>query len=79
MRRLIIQDGKTKQEIEYTTLSDSDIDKRIRQYEKKYGRTYQEFYGEFECDRASMDELGDLLDWESLVEEGKTRLEKAVK
>lgn len=42
----------------------------------KHGMTYQEFYNGFDCDEASMDELTDLLDWESLVEEKKARLEK---
>ena len=78
MTKLIIQDGEEKKEIDYSELSEEHIEQRIKQYEEKYDMSYQEFYNGFDCDDASMDELTDLLDWESLVEEKKVRIEKAV-
>ena len=78
MTTLIIQDGEATKEIRYSELSDNYIDGRIEEYEKKYGKTYQEFYNGFDCGEAGMDELTDLLDWESLVEEKKARMEKVV-
>jgi cell wall assembly regulator SMI1 len=79
MRTLIIQDDAETRTVNYSSLTDGDIDQRIHEYESKYGRTYQEFYRSFDCDEADMDELTDLLDWEQLVEEKKTRMEKARK
>jgi len=78
MTKLIIQDGEIRKEINYSELSEEHIEQHIEQYEKKYDMTYQEFYNGFDCDEASIDELTDLLDWESLVEEKKVRMEKAV-
>lgn len=78
MTTLIIQDGDKKREINYSELSDDFIEKRIEEYETKHGKIFQEFYNGFDCGEASMDELTDLLDWESLVEERKARMEKAV-
>lgn len=78
MTTLIIQDGDKKREINYSELSDDYIEKRIEEYETKHGKTFQKFYNGFDCGEASMDELTDLLDWESLVEERKARMEKAV-
>lgn len=76
MKTLIIQDGETKKEIDYSGLNDEYIDNRIRRYEQKYGRLFQDFYNGFDSDEAGMDELTDLLDWENLVEEKKARAEK---
>ena len=78
MTTLIIQDGDKRREINYSELSDDYIEKRIGEYETKYGKNFQGFYNSFDCSEASMDELTDLLDWESLVEEKKARIEKAV-
>jgi len=78
MTTLIIQDGETKKEINYSELADDCIDQRIEEYEKKHGMTYQEFNNGFDCGEAGMDELTDLLDWESLMEEKKLRMKKAV-
>ena len=78
MKTLIVQDGEKSQEIRYSDLDDDYIDQRIREYENKYGKTYQEFYSSFDCGEAGMDELTHLLDWENLVEEKKARIKKAV-
>lgn len=78
MTTLIIQDGNKRREINYSDLADDYIEDRIEEYEAKYGKSFQGFYNSFDCGEASMDELTDLLDWESLVEEKKARKEKAV-
>lgn len=69
-----IQDGEERENINYSVLPEGDIEKRIKGYEKKYGKNYDDFYNRFDCGEASLDELTDLLDWENLVEEKKARL-----
>lgn len=76
MTTLIIQDGDKRREINYSELSDDYIEECIRGYEARYGKNFQVFYNGFDCGEASMNELTDLLDWESLVEERKARMEK---
>jgi hypothetical protein len=77
MRTLIIQDDAETRTINYSSMTDSDIDQCIHEYERKYGNIYQEFCRSFDCSEANMDELTDLLDWEQLTEEKKARVEKA--
>ena len=77
MTKLIkIRNGK-RTEIVYSELTDSDIENRIRRYEGKYGQQFDDFYGDFDSDKSDIHEIGDFLDWESLVEERKARMEKA--
>ena len=76
MRTLIIQDDAETRTINYSSMTDGDIDQCIHEYERKYGNTYQEFCRSFDCGEANMDELTDLLDWEQLIEEKKARMEK---
>ncbi|MFC1715661.1 hypothetical protein ACFL6S_18485 [Candidatus Poribacteria bacterium] len=78
MTILTIHDNGTKREINYSELSADYIEKSIQGYEEKHGMSYTDFYSRFDCGEADMDELTDLLDWESLVEEQKVRAEKAV-
>jgi hypothetical protein len=70
-----IENGK-RTEIVYSKLTDAEIASRIRQYEGKYGQSFDDFYAEFDSDKANIYEIGDFLDWESLVEERKARTEK---
>jgi hypothetical protein len=77
MTKLIkIRNGK-RTEIVYSELTDSEIENRIRCYESKYGQAFDDFYGDFDSDKSDIYEIGDFLDWESLVEERKARMEKA--
>ena len=76
MRTLIIQDDGETRTVDYSNLTDNDIDLRIHEYESKYGKTYREFFRSFDCDEADMDKLTDLLDWEQLSEEKKARVKK---
>lgn len=77
MRTHVIQEGEETRTINYSVLTDSDIDQRIQEYERKYGKTYHDFYTNFDCSEAGMDELTDLVDWENLVKEKEVRMEKA--
>ena len=77
MTRLIsIENGK-KTEIVYPKLTDEEIDQRIRHYETKYGQSFDDFYSDFDSDKADIYEIGEFLDWECLVEEKKARVKKA--
>jgi hypothetical protein len=77
MRTLVIQEGEETRTINYSVLSNDDINQRIQEYECKYGETYYDFYSSFDCGEAGMDELTHPLDWENLVKEKKVRMEKA--
>lgn len=76
-KKLIIESSETgREEIVYESLSAEEIDKRIAGYEKKYGMTYARYNRRFSCDDALPWEMGDLMDWENLMQERKARKKK---
>lgn len=76
-KKLIIESSETgRQEIVYESLSIEEIEKRIAAYEKKYGMTYARYNKQFSCDDALPWEMGDLMDWENLVQERRSRRKK---
>jgi hypothetical protein len=76
VKKLIsIENGKRTETI-YSDLSDEEINHRIRIYEQRYGRQFHDFYSDFDSDKSDIGEIGDFLDWKSLVEEGEARAKK---
>jgi len=62
-----------REEIDFSLLSDAEINRRISTYEQKYGSSFPEHLNRFSCDDAGHDEVFDLMDWETLVEEREER------
>ena len=57
----------------YGKLPIEELGRRISEYERKYGSSLDSYAAGVSCDSASVYELSDLMDWENLVEELKTR------
>jgi len=77
-RKLLVETSEGGRSIiDYASLRKRELDERIRAYEKKYGMPFSTYHKQFDCDRALPWESGDLIDWESLVRERKTRQPKA--
>jgi len=75
MKRTMVtttSDG-TREETDFSVLSDAEINHRISVYEQKYGSSFVEHSDRFSCDTASHEEVFDLIDWETLVEEREER------
>jgi len=75
-RRMITtsSDG-SHEEVDYSSLSDAEIDRRLRGYERRYGVTLKTYLGGYSCSNAGHEEVFDLLDWETLEEERRDRAE----
>lgn len=61
---------------DYGKLSLRELEKRISAYEKKYGMPYARFNRQFSCDEALPWETADVMDWENLIGEKKSRARK---
>ena len=60
-------------EIDYSSMSSRELNRRIRNYQQKYGMSFSGFNRHFSCGSASPRELQDMLDWEDLVCEKLSR------
>ena len=72
-KKLIIETNGMRTEIDYGSLSVSEIKNRIRAYEKKFGSSYSRFIKTFSCSDATPSEMTDVMDWELLLEEKARR------
>ncbi len=73
MSRILAIKGTTgEKEVDYSSLSDKEIQKRIKAYEKKYGR-YGKFLKSYDCESSPPEDYLTLIDWECLSEEMKGR------
>lgn len=73
-----LPDG-TREEVDYSALADAEIDRRIAEYERKYGMPLTRYLTVFSCDRANHEEAFDVIDWEMLHDERRERAEVCVK
>ena len=71
-RILAIQGSEGKREIDYSALSLKEIQKKIRQYEKKFG-SFAKFMRQYDCESSPAEDYLTLIDWECLLEEQKSR------
>ena len=60
-------------EISYSTMPDAEINRRIAEYEKRYGMPLEHYIRGFSCDNAGHQEVFDQMDWETLSEERYNR------
>jgi len=79
MKRCMIttsSDG-TRDQIDYSMLTATDIRQRMGVYEDKYGAPLKQYIRTFSCDHASHEEVFDLMDWETLADELTERSPKS--
>lgn len=73
-RTLVIGSSERKRrEINYTALSPREIDQRIGRYERKYRADFEAYDSRFSCSDATPQEMTDIMDWESLIQEKRIR------
>jgi hypothetical protein len=71
-RILAIRGTEGEREVDYSSLSLKEIQKRIKAYEKKYG-SYSRFLKTYDCESSPPEDYLTLIDWECLSDEAKSR------
>jgi len=71
-RLLAIRGTEGEREVDYSSLSLKEIEKKIRGYEKKYG-SFAKFLRVYDCESSSPEDYLTLIDWECLLNEHKSR------
>jgi hypothetical protein len=67
-----IRSTEGEKELDYSTLSPKEIDKRIKTYEKRFS-TFTKFLRQYDCESSPAEDYLTLIDWECLLEEQKSR------
>ena len=71
-RILAIKGSDGAREVDYSSLSGKEIQKRIKDYEKKYG-SYGRFLRIYDCESSPPEDYLTLIDWECLLNESNSR------
>lgn len=71
-RILAIKGPDGEREVDYSSLSSKEIEKKIKSYEKKYG-SFPKFLRSYDCESGSPEDYLTLIDWECLLNEQKNR------
>ena len=71
-RILAIRGTEGERDIDYSSLSLKDIQKKIKGYEKKHG-SFAKFLRRYDCESSPPDDYLTLIDWECLINEMKSR------
>lgn len=71
-RILAIKGTEGEREVDYSSLSLKEIQKRIKGYEKKYGN-FAKFFRSYDCESSPPEDYVTLIDWECLLNETKGR------
>ena len=71
-RILAIKGTEGEREVDYSTLSPKEIQKRIKGYEKRYG-SFAKFFKSYDCESSPPEDYLILIDWECLLDEQKGR------
>ena len=71
-RILAIKGSEGQREIDYSALTLKEIQKQIKQYEKRFG-TFSRFMRQYDCESSPAEDYLTLIDWECLLEEQKSR------
>ena len=71
-RILAIKGSDGAREVDYSSLSGKEIQKRIKDYEKKFG-SFAKFLRGYDCESSPPDDYLTLIDWECLLNELKNR------
>jgi len=69
-RILAIKGTEGEKEVDYSTLTVKEIQKRIKDYEKKFG-SFAKFLRGYDCESSPPDDYLTLIDWECLLNELK--------
>ena len=72
-RSIVISSEHGRSEVEYRLLPVEELVRRIGTYERRYGSPLDSYSASLSCDSASVFEVADVMDWENLVEELKSR------
>ncbi len=77
-RKITIYSSKTgESEVRYWEIPDAEIERRIAAYEKQYGMPFKRYERSFSCSHANHEEVFDLQDWKTLIEERTDRTKTA--
>jgi hypothetical protein len=71
-RILAIKGTDGDREVDYSSLSLKEIQKRIKSYEKQFG-SFGKFFRSYDCESSVPDDYLTLIDWECLLCELKSR------
>jgi hypothetical protein len=71
-RILAIRGTEGEMEVDYSSLSVKEIQKRIKGYEKRYG-TFARYLKSYDCESSPPEDYLTLIDWECLLNEIKSR------
>ncbi len=71
-RLLAIKGTEGEREVDYSSLSLKEIQKRIKGYEKKHG-SFARFFKVYDCEDSPPEDYLTLIDWECLLNEQKSR------
>ena len=69
---LAIKSSSGEKEVDYSSLSFKEIDKKIKAYEKRFG-SFAKFMRQYDCESSPAEDYLTLIDWECLLEEQKSR------
>ena len=67
-----IKSTEGDKELDYSTLSPKEIDKRIKTYEKRFG-SFAKFLRQYDCESSPAEDYLTVIDWECLLEEQRNR------
>jgi hypothetical protein len=76
-RILAIKGTEGEREVDYSSLSIKEIQKRIKAYENRYG-SYSRFLKSYDCESSPPEDYLTLIDWECLSDELKSRKGRAL-
>ena len=71
-RILAIRGDEGEREVDYSSLSHKEIQKKIRAYEKRHG-SYAKFLRTYDCESSRAEDYLTLIDWECLLNESSGR------
>jgi len=78
-RSITISSEQGRSEVVYGELPVLEIESRIAAYQHTYGSPLESYASRVCCDTAGVYELSDLMDWENLVQELRTRRPERVR
>lgn len=71
-RILAIRGTEGEKQVDYSSLTLKEIQKRIKTYEKRHG-SYSRFLKSYDCESSPPEDYLTLIDWECLSDEAKSR------
>jgi hypothetical protein len=73
-RRSVIETSEQgRTEIDYSGMTDAEIERRLRRYHGKYGMLLPAYLKRFSCADADPREMLDVMDWDCLIRERDER------